>query len=238
MLVFLTQRLVQENLVIKADFDNSVSSLDSKIAENKKNESIENKLKKLKTLDLSLFKGKSHFKEDGTQNYLGFQSISKYFKVIANTKYISSSKSKGLSDETINPRATSDNSLSPLIDYLDNEIRLKFRGNCLKKPKLSYTHGTIINIHTVYEVDASGSLNDNPRLKNCLFGAVTLTKNADINKYRYSGYGIGFERKSGFSFPGGRFGQNAIIFGVDMSSSAHVDNKKKDILILEKVINL
>ena len=61
-----------------------------------------------------------------------------------------------------------------------------------------------------------------------------MTKNADIDKYRYSGYGIGFERKSSFLFPGGRFGENVRIFGVDMSSSAHVDNKKKDILILGK----
>ena len=67
-----------------------------------------------------------------------------------------------------------------------------------------------------------------------MFGAVTLTKNVDINKYGYSGYGIGFDRKSSFSFPGGGFGQNVIIFGVDMSSSVHVDNKKKDILILGK----
>ena len=51
---------------------------------------------------------------------------------------------------------------------------------------------------------------------------------------RYSGYGIGFDRKSSFSFPGGGFGQNVIIVGVDMSSSSHVDNKKKDILILGK----
>ena len=55
-----------------------------------------------------------------------------------------------------------------------------------------------------------------------------MTKNADIDKYGYSGYGIGFDRKSAFSFPGGvRFGQNVIIFGVDTSSSVHVDNKKK-----------
>ena len=66
-------------------------------------------------------------------------------------------------------------------------------------------------------------------LKNCLFGAVTLTKNADINKYGYSGYGTGFDRRSSFSFPGGGFGQNLLIFGADMSSSAHIDNKKKDI---------
>ena len=45
--------------------------------------------------------------------------------------------------------------------------------------------------------------------------------------YRYSGYGIGFVRRSSFSIPGGGFGQNALIFGADMSSSAHIDNKKK-----------
>ena len=56
-----------------------------------------------------------------------------------------------------------------------------------------------------------------------------MTKNADIDKYEYSGYGIGFDRKSSFSFPSGGFGQNVLIFGVDMSSSAHIDNKKKDI---------
>ena len=61
-----------------------------------------------------------------------------------------------------------------------------------------------------------------------------MTKNADIDKHRYSGYGIGFDRKSSFSFPRGGFGQNVIIFRVDMSYSVHVDNKKKDILILGK----
>ena len=61
-----------------------------------------------------------------------------------------------------------------------------------------------------------------------------MTKNADIDKYGYSGYGIGFDRRSSFSFPGSRFGQNVIIFGVDMSFSAHIDNKKKDILVLGK----
>ena len=61
-----------------------------------------------------------------------------------------------------------------------------------------------------------------------------MTKNADIDKYGYSGYGIGFDRRGSFSFPGGGFGQNVLIFGVDMSSSAHIDNKKKDILVLGK----
>ena len=61
-----------------------------------------------------------------------------------------------------------------------------------------------------------------------------MTKNADVSKYKYSEYGIAFDRTSSFSFPGGEDGQNIIIFGVHMNSSAHIDNKGKDILILGK----
>ena len=86
-----------------------------------------------------------------------FQPINRYFKVIANAKDISSWKSKGLSDETIKPPATSDNSLSSLIDYRGNKIRLKFNGCCLKQPKLSYTHGKTVNISIVYELGSSSS---------------------------------------------------------------------------------
>ena len=84
----------------------------------------------------------------------------------------------------------------------------------------------------LFELGASSSNVNDPKTKKCLFNAVILTKNANIDKYRYSGYGIGFDRRSSFSFPGGGFGQNIIIFGVDMSSSPHIDNKGKDILIL------
>ena len=58
-------------------------------------------------------------------NYLVFQLILRYFRIIANEKYISSWKSKGLSDETITPYATSDNSLTPLIDHFGTKTRLK-----------------------------------------------------------------------------------------------------------------
>ena len=67
-----------------------------------------------------------------------------------------------------------------------------------------------------------------------MFGAVSLTKNADIDKYGYSGYGIRFDRHESFSFPGTGLGRNVIIFGVDMSSSTKIDKRKKDILILGK----
>ena len=113
-------------------------------------------------------------------------------------------------------------------------MRVKFTKSCLKQPKVTHTHKNIVNIYIVYELGASISNDNDPTLKNCLFGAVTLTRNADIDKYKYSGYGIGFDRRSSFSFPNGGFGQNILIFGVDMSSSAHIDNKKKDILVLGK----
>ena len=61
-----------------------------------------------------------------------------------------------------------------------------------------------------------------------------MTKNADIDKYKYSWYGIGFDGKISFSFPIGGFGCNVIIFGADMSSSIYVDNRKKDILIIDE----
>ena len=69
-------------------------------------------------------------------------------------------------------------------------------------------------------------------LVKCLFGSVKLTKNADPNKYKYSSYGIGFDSRSEFSFTDGSMEKNVIIFGADMSSSVHIDNKRKDILIL------
>ena len=76
-------RLAHANLVTKTDFDNKVSSLDSKIAVNKaKNESIKNELKKLKTFGSSYFRGKSDFEDDGTEDYLVFQPIHRYIKLI------------------------------------------------------------------------------------------------------------------------------------------------------------
>ena len=53
----------------------------------------------------------------------------------------------------------------------------------------------------------SSSHSNDPTLKNYIFGSVTLSKNADIDKYGYSGYEIGFDIKSSFSFPGGGYGQ-------------------------------
>ena len=80
-------------------------------------------MNKLKTFDASYFIGKSHFDEDGTQNYLVFQPLNKYPKLITNTLSILSWKSKGLSTENIGPPTTR---LSQPINYIGNKIRIKF----------------------------------------------------------------------------------------------------------------
>ena len=232
-------RLAQAKLITKTEFDSKLSSRNRKITQNKtKYLLVENALNKIKTFDLGYFIGRSHFEEDGTQNYLVFQPIVRYFKVVTGTNYISSLQLimfKGLSAEGIKPPITSDNSLTPELNYYDDfTVRGKFSRSCLKQPKFTYTHKTKVNIYFVSELVASTSNNNDPTLKNYLFRAVTLTKNTDIDKYGYSSYGIGFDRRSSFSFRSGGFGQNILIFGVDMSSSAHVDNKKKDILVLGK----
>ena len=193
--------MAQVNLITKTDFDAKLLGRNRKITQNKaKHLLVENELNELKTFDSSYFIGKSHFDEDGTQNYLIFQPLNKYFKLITNTDYVSAWKSKGLSAESIKPTATSDNSLTPIVSYHSTKMRGKFTGSCLKQPTISYTHGKVVNIYIVYEMGVSSSHNNDHTLKKCLFGPVSLTKNADIDKYGYSGYGIGFDRRSSVYF--------------------------------------
>ena len=106
--------------------------------------------------------------------------------MITNTNYVSSWKTKGLSSESIKPPATSDNSLNPALNYYGTKTRVKFTRSCLKQSKISYTHGKTGNIYIAYELGASSSHINDLTLRNYLSGAVTLTKNSDIEKYKYS----------------------------------------------------
>ena len=197
-------------MIIKTDFDAILSCLNKKITQNKtKHLLVESESNKLETFDSGYFIEKSHFEEDDTQNYLVFRPIYRHFKAFSITKYlkyVSERKSKELSNESFKAISTSDNSLNPRLSYYGTKIRVKFTGDCLKQTKITYTHGKVVNIYIAYELGASRSNKSDPTIKNCLFGAVTLSKNADIDKYRYSGYGIGFDRRGSFSFTGGRFG--------------------------------
>ena len=183
---------------------------------------LENELEKYSPLN-RYFLGKSYFEDDGKQNYLIFQPMSRYLKFVTNSQNISSWRSKGLSDEEIKVV----NGLYPSVNYVNEKLRLKFEGSCLAQTKVTYTHKNIVNIYIVYEIGATTRNSYDPKLINGLCGAVTLVKNSDINKFGYTGYGIGFDRGTTFSFPSGGFGHNVLIFGVDMSVSTHIDNKKR-----------
>ena len=161
----------------------------------------------------------------------------RYFKKIASVRsgsYIYYWKSKGSRDEKTNSVITSDHSITPNLSYYGTKTRVEFNGSCLKQDIATFNHKKVVNIYIVYEISKSINISDYLTLENCLFGAVSLTKNAEIDRCGYSGYGIGFDRHGSFSFPGTGLGRNVIIFGVDMSSSTKIDNRKKDILILGK----
>ena len=54
--------------------------------------------------------------------------------------------------------------------------------------KISFHRGDLANLFIVYELDKSSrDLNTDFTLGDCLFRAVKLTKNADLDKYGYSG---------------------------------------------------
>ena len=101
---------------------------------------LENELKKLQTFDSIYFRGKSHFEEDGVQNYLIFEPMYKYFKNISGVgdgEYIYFWKTKGLSDEMITSITASNYNVTPELSYYGSKIRINFNGRCLKQDKIT-----------------------------------------------------------------------------------------------------
>ena len=150
----------------------------------------------------------------------------RYFKKISNTERISSRKSKVLSDEIVRLRVTSDNSLVPALSYIGTKTRVKFDGGCLKQDKITFTHEKVV--YNIYKINLWNYVDSrDPTVGDFLFGAAKLVKmliliNTCILDMVLDLMWIGT----------GGFGKNVIIFEVDVSSSVHVDDKKKDILIL------
>ena len=98
---------------------------------------------------IQVIHGKSHFEEDGTQIYLVFQPICRYFKKIAgvgggNCIYLW--KSKGLSDERLNSNAASSYSIIPELRFYGTKTRVEFNESCLRQDKVTNSYGTIVNI--------------------------------------------------------------------------------------------
>ena len=122
----------------------------------------------------------------------------RYFKRVAGVgggNYIYFWKAKGLSDKRINFNTASNYSITPELSHYNTKARVKFSGSCLKQDKAAYNHGTIINIYIVYEISKIYNISSYLALANCFFGAVILTKHIDIDQYKYSGHGIGYDKK-------------------------------------------
>ena len=141
-----------------------------------------------------------------------------------------------MSDEKIMPPYRTSKILSPKLEWYNSRVKLKFKGTCLKQEyKAPFTPKNVLNFFIVYELGTwPRDLDSTFSLRGCLFGGVKLAKNADSDKYVYSGYGIGFDTRIEYSLPNGSVGKNITIFGVDISSCVDIDNKEKDILILGK----
>ena len=94
-------------------------------------------------------------------------------------------KSKSLSDERINSITESNYSFNPELSYFGNKIRVKFNRSYLKQDEVTYTHGEIVNIYVVCEISKNFNISSYPTLGNCLFVGFSLTRNNDIDKYKY-----------------------------------------------------
>ena len=136
-----------------------------------------------------------------------------------------------MSEENNENIIKSDSNFAPT--FVDHHVLpcINFNGHCLIIN--IFIPKKVINTYISYTLNSLlRNLNTNFTLNNCLFASVKLTKNADPDKYKYSDYGIEFDSRSEFSFTDGNLGKTVIIFGADTSSTVHIDNKNKDILIL------
>ena len=96
--------------------------------------------------------------------------------------YIYFWNSKGLSDERILSITASNHKITPELNFYGTKTRVEFNGSCLKQDKVTHIHGTIVNTYIVYEISKNYNISSYLTLENCLFGAVSLTKNADIDR--------------------------------------------------------
>ena len=87
-----------------------------------------------------------------------------------------------MSDERLNSNTASNYTITPELRFYGTKTRVEFNGSCLMQDKVTYNHEKIVSICIVYEIRKNYNISSYPTLKNCLFGAVTLTKNADIDQ--------------------------------------------------------
>ena len=69
-------------------------------------------------------------------------------------------------------RILHNHSITPELSVYGTKTRVEFDGSCLKQDKVTYNHGTIVNIYIFYEIRTNNNIRSYPTLENCLLGAV------------------------------------------------------------------
>ena len=160
------------------------------------------------------------------------------------SKDISEWKSTGIynysSDSNMNAFANAKSNLPNLKN--NGRMHVHLSGNHFQQNKVIIPNNNdAINIYCIYKLDPIASSRDTSfTIKNALFGAMQITKNAtDNTKNNYKGYGICFDERSqfGHTIAEGGFthttnGRNVLIFGADMSFSAHATNRANHICLM------
>ena len=116
----------------------------------------------------------------------------------------------------------------------DGKMYVYLSGNHFEQNKVIIPNkNNVINIYCVYELQPITASRDGAfTIQNALFGAMEITKNADISKYAYKGYGIGFDEEGTFSKGNINNGRNVLIFDVDEGSLVHANNKANNIYVM------
>ena len=184
----------------------------------------------------SILNGSKYFSLEIFQNYLVFMPAKTYIKYFSITTPIVLWKCNRMSKENIENNTNSDNFTPTFVNHhLLPDIN--FKEHCLINNNV-YILKKVIHLYIFYILNQwlrKSNTDFKRRISNCLFGSVELTKNTDLDKYKYSDHSIGFDSRSEFSFTYGITGKYVIIFGADMSLSVDIDNKNEYILILGEI---
>ena len=159
----------------------------------------------------SILNGAKYFSSGIFQNYLVFIPAKKKVKYFSEFTWIDSWKSNGFSEENIENITKSDSNFS--LTFVDHHALpdINFNGHCLINN--IYISKKVINLYISYALGPQlRNLNTDFTLGNCLFGSVKLTKNADPDKHKYTGYGRGFDSPLEFLFTDGKLWKNCHYF--------------------------
>ena len=199
---YLASKSYIANFVKKTNFDDKLKDLTNKNELNELSKKVKAVLTKGLTKDLiekfSILNGAKYFSLGISQSHLVLIPTNKYIKYFTNIPRVESWKPNGMSKESI------ENITRP---------EMNFNGLCLIKNNISIPK-KVINLYISYKLGQQlKNLSTDFTLRNCLFGSVKLNKNADPDKYNYTGYDIGFDSPSEFLFTEGSYGKNVTIFG-------------------------